>query len=146
MHLLQIFCWELLSYDREFHCVSTVFWVGVFSIFILIQVARCTHFVIAHFINIVCCGIVHHCSHTAHIHDDKLVTCYKVVNECYRDCNGNSSAHVQGRRQLDLISGLCNTTPTYMYNVLSSTRACALLIGSKVTSCQCHMVYLSATG
>ena len=58
-----------------------------------------------------CCGVVHHCFHTAHIHDDKLVTCYKDVSEHYRDCNGNCSAHVQGRRQLDLLSGPCiNTT------------------------------------
>ena len=35
--------------------------------------------------------------------DDKLVTCYKDVSEHYRDCNGNSSAHVQGRRQLVLL-------------------------------------------
>ena len=68
-----------------------------------------------------CCGVVHHCSHIAHIHDDKLVTCYKDVSEHYRDCNGNStsSAHVQGRRQLDLVlllSGLCNTTLTYYCN------------------------------
>ena len=40
--------------------------------------AQCTHSVIAHFINVVCCGAVHHCSHT---HDDKLVTCYKDVSE-----------------------------------------------------------------
>ena len=32
------------------------------------------------------------------------------MSEHNRDCNGNSSAHVQGRRQLDLLSGLCNTT------------------------------------
>ena len=61
---------------------------------------------------ILCCGVV-----TAHniIHDDKL------VSEHYRDCNGNSSAHVQGRRQLDLVlllSRLCNTTLTYHVNVL----------------------------
>ena len=82
--------------------------------------ARC-HFVIAHFINIVCCGVVHHCSHTAHIHDDKLITCYKDVSEHYRDCNGNSSAHAQCRRHLDLVlllSGLCNTTITYHDYVL----------------------------
>ena len=30
------------------------------------------------------------------------------MSEHYRVCNGNSSAHVQGRRQLDLLSGLCN--------------------------------------
>ena len=44
-----------------------------------------------------------------YIHDDKLVC------EHYRDCNGNSSLHVQGRRQLDLVlllSGICNTTLT----------------------------------
>ena len=43
---------------------------------------------------ILCCGVV-----TAHdiIQDDKL------VSEHYPDCNGNSSAHVQGRRQLDLV-------------------------------------------
>ena len=28
---------------------------------------------------------------------------YKLGSEHYRDCNGNSSAHVQGRRQLDLV-------------------------------------------
>ena len=37
------------------------------------------------------------------IHDDKLVTWYKTVSEHNRDCNGNSSAHVQGRQQLDLV-------------------------------------------
>ena len=67
---------------------------------LLVLEARCTHFVIAHFINIVCCGVVHHCSHT---HDDKPVTCYKDVSEHYRDCNGNISVHVQDRRQLDLV-------------------------------------------
>ena len=72
---------------------------------LLVLEALCTQFVIAHFINIVCSGVVHHCSHTAHtcIHDDKLVTCYKDVKEHYRACNGNSSAHVQGRQQLDWI-------------------------------------------
>ena len=42
------------------------------------------------------------------------------MSEHYRDCNGNmySSAHVQGRRQLDLLSDLCNTTLTYHDNVL----------------------------
>ena len=41
---------------------------------------------------------------------------YKLVSEHYPDCNGNSSAHVQGRRQLNLLlSGLCNTTPTMLY-------------------------------
>ena len=44
-----------------------------------------------------CCGVVHHYSHTAHLHNDKLVTCYKDVSEHDSDCNGNSSAHVQGR-------------------------------------------------
>ena len=28
---------------------------------LLVLEARCTHFVNAHFINIVCCGVVHHC-------------------------------------------------------------------------------------
>ena len=37
------------------------------------------------------------------VHDDKLVTRYKDVSEHNLDCNGNSSAHVQGRRQLDLV-------------------------------------------
>ena len=35
------------------------------------------------------------------------------MSEHYRDCNGNSSAHVQGKRQLDLVlllSSVCNTT------------------------------------
>ena len=52
-----------------------------------------------------CCGVVDCCSHTAHIciHDEKLVTRYKDVTEINLDCNGNSSAHVQGRRQLDLV-------------------------------------------
>ena len=41
---------------------------------------------------------------TAHdiIHDDKL------VSEHYPDCNGNGSAHVQGRRQLDLVQIYCS--------------------------------------
>ena len=50
-----------------------------------------------------------------------LYECCKDVSEHYRDCNGNSSAHVQDRRQLDLVllsSGLCNTTPTYHDNIL----------------------------
>ena len=66
---------------------------------LLVPEARCVHFVMCSSINI------HHCSHTAHkcIHDDKLVTRYKDVSEHNRDCNGNSSAHVQGRRQLDLV-------------------------------------------
>ena len=58
-----------------------------------------------HCANIVCCGVVHRCSHQ-HIyvlHDDKLVTRYKDASEHNRDCNWNSSAHVQGRRQLDLV-------------------------------------------
>ena len=56
-------------------------------------------------INIVCCGVVHRCSHTADacIHDDKPVTHYKDVSEHNRDCNGNSSAHVQGRRHYTCI-------------------------------------------
>ena len=64
-----------------------------------------------------CCGVVHRCSHTAHtcIHDDKLVTRYKDASEHNHDCNGNSSAHVQGGIQLDLVIRLCNTTLTYMY-------------------------------
>ena len=41
------------------------------------------------------------------------------MSEHYRDCNGNNSAHVQGRRKLDLIKG-------YFLSV--------------------HMVNLSATG
>ena len=40
------------------------------------------------------------------------------MSEKYRDYIGNSSAHVQGRRQLDLLSGLCNTTLTCHDNVL----------------------------
>ena len=46
-----------------------------------------------------------HNLHLAHIciHDDKLVTRYKDVSEHNLDCNGNSSAHVQGRRQLELV-------------------------------------------
>ena len=48
------------------------------------------------------------------IHDDKLVTRYKDVSEHNRDCNGNSSAHVQGRRQLDLVIRSMNTN-TYLH-------------------------------
>ena len=33
---------------------------------LLVLEARCAHFVIAHFNNIVCCGVVHHSSHTSH--------------------------------------------------------------------------------
>ena len=57
---------------------------------------------------ILCCGVV-----TAYniTHDDKL------VSEIYRDCNGNSSAHVQGRRQLDL-DQVCYTSLTYHVNEL----------------------------
>ena len=62
---------------------------------LLVLEARCAHFVIAHFNNIVCCGVVHHTSHI--IHDDKLAY-HKDVSGHYRDCNGNSSAHVQGKR------------------------------------------------
>ena len=71
---------------------------------LLVLEARCTHLVIAHFNYFVLWS-------SDIIHDDKL------VSEHYRDCNGNSSAHVQGRRQLDLVlllSGLCNTTLTYL--------------------------------
>ena len=65
---------------------------------LLVLEARCAHFVIAHFNNIVCCGVVHHCSHTSHIiHDDKPAY-YKDVSGHYGACNGNSSAHVQGKR------------------------------------------------
>ena len=79
---------------------------------LLVLEARCTHFVIAHFNIIVCCGVVHHCSHTSHniIHDDKLAY-YKDVSGHYRDWNGNSSAHVQGKRQLIVI---CITTLSIM--------------------------------
>ena len=67
-------------------------------VLLLVLEARCAHFFIAHFNNIVCCGVVHHCSHTSHIiHDDKLAH-YKDVSGHYRDCNGNSSAHVQGKK------------------------------------------------
>ena len=31
---------------------------------LLVLEARCAHIVIAHFNNIVCCRVVHHCSHT----------------------------------------------------------------------------------
>ena len=57
---------------------------------LLVLEAHCTHFVIAHFINIVSCGVVHLLPHSTYIHDDKLVTCYKDVSEHYCDCNGNS--------------------------------------------------------
>ena len=67
-------------------------------------------------INIVCCGVVHRCSHAAHIHDDKLVTSYKDVSEHYCDCNGNSSALVQGRRQLDFILLLSGCGNTFLTN------------------------------
>ena len=68
---------------------------------LLVLEARCVHF--AFVLIIVCCGVVHRCSHQ-HIlyvlHDDQLVTRYKDASEHNRDCNGNSSAHVQGRRQV----------------------------------------------
>ena len=45
------------------------------------------------------------------MHDDKLVTCNKDVGEHYCDFNGNSSAHVLGRRQLDLVLLLSGYIP-----------------------------------
>ena len=61
---------------------------------LLVLEARCAHFVIAHFKYFVLWS-----TDSTHdiIHDDK------IVSEHYPDCNGNSSAHVQGRRQLDLV-------------------------------------------
>ena len=68
---------------------------------LLVLEARCAHFVIAHFNYFVLWSSAS-LAPTQHI--------YKLVSEQYRarDCNWNSSAHVQGRRQLDLVSGLCN--------------------------------------
>ena len=72
---------------------------------------------------------------TAHniIHDDKL------VSEHYRDCNGNSSAHVQGRRQLDCyqvyVKQHLPTTTVIHTRMLDLV---LLLVGSKVTSCHCQ--------
>ena len=100
---------KVMIYNYCVHCqVSALAPLAL----LLVLEARCTHFSIAHFSNIVCCGVVHpsDCYHTAHIIYDNLVTCYKDVSEHYRDCNGNSSAHVQGRRQLDLVLWL-HTVP-----------------------------------
>ena len=79
------------------------------------------------------------------IHDNKL------VSEHYRDCNGNSSAHVQGRRQLDLLSGLCiNTTqhlPTMLMYCNPHAHAHYLYrFKGYFLSVQVHMANLSATG
>ena len=84
---------------------------------LLVLEARCTHFVIAHFINIVCASIT---APTQHIY----VTCYKDVSEHCCDCSGNSSAHVLGRGIGFIVIGL----HTYHEKAL---------VGSKVTSCQC---------
>ena len=61
--------------------------------------------------------------------------------------NGNNSAHVQGRRQLDLLSGLCNTTLTYMYhdNVVIHTRM-RITGRFKGYILTVHLANLSATG
>ena len=78
----------------------------------LVLEACCSHFVIAHFNYFVLWSSAS-LAPTQHI--------YKLVSEHYRDCNGNSSAHVQGRRQLDsvlFLSSLCNATLTYHINVL----------------------------
>ena len=54
-----------------------------------------------------------HCGASASLAPTQHI--YKLVSEHYPDCNGNSSAHVQGRRQLNLLlSGLCNTTLIYL--------------------------------
>ena len=55
---------------------------------LLVLEARCTLSLRTSLILSVVELCIHHCSHTAHIYDDKLVTCYKDVSEHYRDCNG----------------------------------------------------------
>ena len=67
---------------------------------LLVLEACCVHFVIAHFNYFVLwssASLVPIHSTYSCIHDNKLVI------EHYRDCNGNSSAHVLGRRQPDLV-------------------------------------------
>ena len=74
---------------------------------LLVLEARCVHFVIS--INIVCCGVVHHCSHTAHtcIHDDKLVTRYKDVSEHHCDAMGTVVPMSKVDSSWTWVSGLC---------------------------------------
>ena len=89
---------------------------------LLVLEARCAHFVIENFNYFVLWSSAS-LAPTQHI--------YKLVSEHYRDCNGNSSAHVQGKGswiwfycyQVYVIQHL----PTMLYT---------LLVGSKVTSCQ----------
>ena len=69
---------------------------------LLVLEARCTHFVIANFINIVCCGVVHpsllpHSTYTNLSHVTKMRVNITVI------VMGNSSAHVLGRRQFGFI-------------------------------------------
>ena len=104
--------------------------------------ARCAHFVIARFNYFVLWSSASLSSYTAHIPDNKL------VSEHYRDCNGNSSAHVQGRRQLDLLSGLCNTTLTYHVNVIIVVIHTRMRITGRFKGyfLSVHMANTSATG
>ena len=81
--------------------------------------------------------------HTAHIHDDKLVICYIDVSEHYRDCNGNSSAHVQGRRQLDLVLMLSGYIPIMIIHTRMRITGRSRFKGYFMSV---HMANLSATG
>ena len=101
-------------------------------------------------INIVCCGVVHRCSHTARmcIHDDKLVTRYKDVSEHNRDCNGDSSAMSKVEGSWTWLSGVCSTTLTYMYHdkcIVIHTRM-HITGRFKGYFLSVHMANLSATG
>ena len=82
---------------------------------------------------------MHHCSDTAHIHDDELVTCYKDVSERYCVCIGNSSTHskVEGSWIWFYCYLVYATLTCISIMLVIHMRMRITRIGSKVTSCQC---------
>ena len=91
-----------------------------------------------------------HCGASASLASTQHIILYKIVSEHYPDCNGNSSANVQGRRQLNLLlSGLCNTTLIYLHviymTVVIHTRM-RITGRFKDYFLSVHMANLSATG
>ena len=65
------------------------------------------------------------------------------MSEHYGDCNGNSSAYVHGRRQLDLLSSLC-TTLTYHVNIFVIHTRMRIIGRFKGYFLSVHMANLSA--